>query len=81
MKDFFKNIKKHYPIVLTSIVIYQIALTIFFYSSSNLHILCWMIVFISLTIVVKDHKSTAKNFLKKIFTADEEKDNSKETNE
>lgn len=71
MKNFFSKVKSNYPIVITSIILYQIILTIFFFSSVNLHILCWMIVFIAITIIIKDYKPNVKRALKKI-SSDEE---------
>lgn len=65
MSNIVQFIKENIKIILSTILIYQILLTIFFYSTENLVILAFIIVIMAGTVIITNYKDDIVNFFKR----------------
>lgn len=65
MKNLWEIIKESYPIILTTVIIYQIILCIFFFSVTNIIILSVMIVLLALGVLFNAYKDSISDFFHK----------------
>ncbi len=65
MSNIIQFIKDNYQVIIGTILIYQIIMTIFFFSTANLVILAALIVIVAGYIVVAHFKDSFMDFFKK----------------
>ena len=65
MSNIVQFIKENIKIILSTVLIYQIFLTIFFYSTENLVILAFIIVILAGTIIITNYKDDIISFFKR----------------
>lgn len=64
MKEIWKQFKQRYKSIIITIIIYQVFLTIFFYSVANLRILGFLIVVLAIAVLVETYIEPIKNKFK-----------------
>lgn len=65
MSNFIQFIKDYFKVICSTILIYQLILTIFFFSTENLVILAFIIVVFAGYVIIANYKDDIVGFFKK----------------